>query len=305
MSPEPIWPSISAALSGGISELMTPDSILPGKSKLESEHRRDLCIAGRWLYECGFAVGTEGNLSVRLEGSQLLTTPCGVCKGRIAPEDLVITDLEGHQISDGCGPSSELAMHLLFYHLRPDIGAICHAHPPVATGFAAAGRALDKAMLPEIVVSLGFIPLAPYATPGTPDLSASLAPFVPHHDAILMANHGVVTAGPDLFTAFCRMEAVEQFAKIVLVTELLGQQTLLSDSDVEILLGARTRYGVTFPPGSHQARPITREAAESARDFGRNPVRERPGPQVTWDARASEGEGRRRFEELKNPNAKT
>ena len=259
---------------------MTPDSISPGNSKPESELRRDVCIAARWLYERSFSVGTQGNLSVRLEGSQLLTTPCGVCKGRMAPEDLVITDLEGHQLSSGCSPSSELAMHLLFYRLRPDVGAICHAHPPIATGFAAAGRALDKALLPEIVVLLGWVPLAEYATPGTPGLSASLARFVPHHDAILMANHGVVTAGPDLLTAFCRMETVEQFAKTTLVTELLGHQTLLSDRDVETLLEARARYGVTFPPGSHQAWPITRDAAKSAHPVAEDFLWERPVPSV-------------------------
>ena len=143
-------------------------------------------------------------------------------------------------------------MHLLFYRLRPDVSAVCHAHPAIATGFAAAGRALDKAMLPEIVVLLGSVPLAEYATPGTPGLSESLARFMPHYDAILMANHGVVTAGTDLLNAFGRMETVEQFAKTTLVTELLGQQTLLSDREVEKLLEARARCGVTFPPGSHK-----------------------------------------------------
>lgn len=243
---------------------MTADTITPGHAKPENELRHDLCVAGRWLYERGFAVGTEGNLSVRLDAERVLTTPCGACKGRMAPEDLVITDLEGRRLAGDCSPSSELSMHLLFYRLRFDVRAICHAHPPIATGFAAAGRALDKAMLPEIVVSLGYIPLAQYATPGTPDLSAALEPFVPHHDAILMANHGVVVSGPDLLTAFCRMEAVEQFAKTTLVTELLGRQTLLSDRDVETLLEARARYGVTPPPGSHTARPLTRETAASA-----------------------------------------
>ncbi len=248
--------------------MITADSITPGHAKPESELRRDLCVAGRWLYERGFAVGTEGNLSVRLDDARILTTPCGACKGRMSPEDLVITDLEGRKLDGVFSPSSELSMHLLFYRLRTDVRAICHAHPPIATGFAAAGRALDKAMLPEIVVSLGYIPLAQYATPGTPDLSAALAPFVPHHDAILMANHGVVISGPDLLTAFCRMEAVEQFAKTTLVTELLGRQTLLSDSDVETLLEARARYGVTPPPGAHTARPLTREAAASAHSAG-------------------------------------
>jgi hypothetical protein len=134
--------------------------------------------------------------------------------------------------------------------------------------------------LPEIVGLPCCVPLAEYTTPGTPGLSESLARFVPHHDAILMANHGVVTAGPDLLTARCRMETVEQFAKTTLVTELLGHQTLLSDRDVEPLLEARARYGVTFPPGSHQTRPITREAAESAQPFAEDSLWERPFPSV-------------------------
>jgi L-fuculose-phosphate aldolase len=259
---------------------MNPASISPGNSKNEGEIRRDVCVAARWLYERGFSVGTQGNLSVRLEGSRLLTTPHGVCKSQMAPEDLVITDLEGNQLSPGQSPSSELAMHLLFYRLRPDIAAICHAHPPIATGFASAGRALDKAILPEIVILLGWVPLAEYATPGTPGLSESLTRFVPHHDAILMANHGVVTAGPDLLTAFCRMETVEQFAKSTLVAELLGHPTLLSDREFETLLEARARYGVALPPGSHQTRPITREVAESVRPFGEEFLRERPVPSV-------------------------
>ncbi len=242
---------------------MSADFILPGAFKPEHELRRELCLAGRWLYERGFAVSTEGNLSVRLNDGRALMTPSGVCKGRMQPDDLVITDSEGRKLSGGGSPSSEIAMHLLIYRMRPDAGAVCHAHPPIATGFAAAGRALDKAMLPEIIVTLGQVPLARYATPGTLDLCESLAPLVPHHDAILLANHGAVTCGPDLLTAFQRMEAVEQFAKITLVTELLGRQNLLSEQDVATLLETRSRYGVTPPPGAHPTPPVTREAAET------------------------------------------
>lgn len=245
-------------------------SLSPGRSKSEGEFRHDLCLAGRMLYLRGYVGATEGNLSVQLDTSRILTTPRGMCKGYMAPEDLVITDLRGGTLAGG-HPSSELAMHLLIYSLRSDVTAVCHAHPPVATGFASAGRALDLALHPEIVISFGCVPLAPYATPGTAELSASLAPFVPHHDGILMANHGVVTYGPDLLTAFHRMEAIEQFAKITLVTELLGRHVLLSDRDVETLTQARGRYGITSPPGPNPVRPVTREAAESA-----NPVHIQP-----------------------------
>lgn len=162
----------------------------------------------------------------------------------MAPDDMVVTDLKGNKLNGHRSPSSELAMHLLIYRLRPDINAICHAHPPTATGYAAAGLPLNRAILAELVVSLGCIPVARYGTPGTPELTDAIEPLVQGHDAILMANHGVVTYGPDLLTAFFRMETTEHFARVALVTELLGKQVLLSGKDVEKLLAARARYGI-------------------------------------------------------------
>ncbi len=162
----------------------------------------------------------------------------------MSADDLVITDLKGKRLSGRRSPSSELAMHLLIYRRRPDINAVCHAHPPTATGYAAARMPLNQAIISEVVLSLGCIPVAPYATPGTPELTDALAPLVQSNDALLMANHGVVTYGPDLLTAFFRMETVEHFAQVSLVTELLGKQALLSGSDVEKLLAARARYGI-------------------------------------------------------------
>src|SRR5256712_12870821 len=132
----------------------------------------------------------------------------------LSAEDLVITDSEGGQVAGDRKVSSELAMHLLVYRMRPDVQAVCHAHPPTATGFAVAGRALDQALLPEVIVGLGQVPLVRYATPGTPELSAAIEPFVPHYDALLLANHGAVTCGSDLLSAFHNMETVEHFAKI-------------------------------------------------------------------------------------------
>jgi L-fuculose-phosphate aldolase len=133
-------------------------------------------------------------------------------------------------------------MHLLIYARRPDVGAVVHAHPPTATGFAAAGMALDRALCAELVATLGSVPLAKYETPGTPELAEALAPLVSDHDAILMANHGVVTYGIDLRTAYMNMETVEHFAKIALVTHLLGRQQPLSDSHVEKLREIRSKY---------------------------------------------------------------
>src|SRR5712692_1928554 len=214
---------------------MPADSISPGHPKSEDEHRRDICIVGRWFHQRGFVASTDGNISVRLGPNRMLTSPTAVSKGMMAADDLVITDSHGQKLGGLRNPSSELAMHLLIYRRRPDVNAVCHAHPPVATGYAAAGLPLNKALISEVVLALGCIPVARYGTPGTPELSEALEPLVQHYDAVLMANHGVVTYGPDLLIAFFRMETVEHFARVSLVTELLGKQVLLSSGDVEKL----------------------------------------------------------------------
>lgn len=246
---------------------MTPDSLSAARSKNEKQHRQDICICGRWMYERGYIVACEGNLSVRLDERRILTTPTCMNKGMLQPDDLVVTDLEGRQLSGDRKCSSELAMHLLFYRMRPDVNAICHAHPPTATGFAVAGRALDRALLPEVIVGLGQVPLVRYATPGTPELSAAIEPFVLHYDALLLANHGAVTCGPDLMTAFFRMETIEHSAKITLAAEMAGEPRLLSSREVAKLMAARTRYFVVPPPGGGAELPITSDAlAESTRE---------------------------------------
>jgi L-fuculose-phosphate aldolase len=221
---------------------MCADHISPGHQKSEAEHRHDICTAGNWLYDRGFIPACDGNISVRLDPERILATPKGFCKGMMAPDDLVVTDLDGRKLKGSNAPSSELAMHLLIYKRRSDANAVCHAHPPIATGFAAAGVPLDKPLLAEMVVTFGSVPLAPFALPGTSELSWSLEPLVADHDAILMANHGVVTYGSDLISAFHRMDVVEHYARVSLVTELLGKQSLLSGCDVEKLLTTRPRH---------------------------------------------------------------
>ncbi len=249
---------------------MSTDSLLPGFSKSERQHRQDICVAGRWMYERGYIVACEGNLSVRLDDERILTTPTCMNKGMLAPADLVVMDLEGRQVAGDRKASSELAMHLLFYRMRPDVNGICHAHPPTATGFAVAGRALDQALLPEVIVGLGQIPLVKYGTPGTPELSAALEPSVPHYDALLLANHGAVTCGPDLLTAFFRMETIEHFAKITLAAEMAGNPTLLSSREVAKLMAARSRYFVVPPPGGGAELPVTSDSiADAAADHVR------------------------------------
>jgi L-fuculose-phosphate aldolase len=203
---------------------------------------------------------TDGNISLRLDPRRILTSPTGISKGMMTPDDLVITDLEGRKLSGRRNPSSELAMHLLVYRRRPDINSVCHAHPPVATGYAAAGIPLNKAILAELVLSLGCIPVAQYGTPGTAELTEAIEPLVQSYDAILMANHGVVTCGQDLLTAFFRMETTEHFARVALVTELLGKQVLLSGGDVEKLLAARARYGAQTAASIGAECPVTSDA---------------------------------------------
>jgi L-fuculose-phosphate aldolase len=211
--------------------------------KTEEEHRREICEVGRWIYERGYVASTDGNISVRLDSRRILTSPTCLSKGMMAPGDLVVIDYNGAKVSGSRRPSSEIGMHLLIYRRRPDVHAICHAHPSTATGYAVAGIPLNRAILAELVATLGCVPLARYGTPGTPELAAAIEPLVGNHDAILLANHGVVTYGPDLLTAFFRMETAEHSARVALVARLLGQQVLLSRNEVDKLLAFRENHG--------------------------------------------------------------
>ena len=206
------------------------------------EHRDEIVRFGGLLHQTGLVAATDGNLSVRLGDGTFLCTPTLMSKGMMTPDDLVIVDSHGHPIVGSRNVSSEIAMHLFIYRNRPDVGAVVHAHPPTATGFAAAGIPLDSALCSEIVITLGTVPLADYQTPGTPELGEALAPLVGGHDAILMANHGVVTYGEDLLTAYMNMETVEHYAKIALVTHTLGRQKPLSEVHVSKLREIRLKY---------------------------------------------------------------
>jgi len=210
--------------------------------KTEQQLREDIVYFGRLLHHAGLIAATDGNLSVRLENGNILCTPTSMSKGMMESQDLVVVNSHGEKVAGQRDVSSEIAMHLLIYRERPDVGGVVHAHPPTATGYAAAGIPLDRALCSEIVVTLGSVPLANYETPGTQELADALAPLIANHDAILMANHGVVTCGPDLLHAYMNMETVEHFAKIALVTHLLGKQQPLSDQHVEKLRELRLKY---------------------------------------------------------------
>jgi L-fuculose-phosphate aldolase len=208
----------------------------------EHQLRREIVKIGKALHERGFIAACDGNLSVRLDRNRVLVTPSGMSKGAMRASDLVIVDMEGRKTRGRREVTSEIGMHLLIYRLRPDVRGIVHAHPRTATGFAAAGLALNQPLVCEVVIGLGQIPLAPYGTPGTPELAKTLQPLVPQYDAILMANHGVVTYGADLQSAYMKMETVEHFAQIALVTHVLGQQKLIDSADLEKLVEVRSKY---------------------------------------------------------------
>ncbi|MGH9530371.1 MAG: class II aldolase/adducin family protein [Terriglobales bacterium] len=214
----------------------------------QGQHRKQIVQFGRMLHERGYVAAMDGNLSVRLDDRRILSTPTSICKGMMRPSDLVIVDVNGERISGRNNVSSEIAMHLLIYRLRPDVRGIVHAHPRTATGFAAAGMALNKPLVCEVVIGLGSIPLAKYGTPGTPELTDALEPLIPQYDAILMSNHGVVTYGADLHRAYMKMETVEHFAQIALISHLLGSQQPLGDRELEKLMAARAKYEGSISP---------------------------------------------------------
>lgn len=208
----------------------------------DSRLRRDLARFGKWLYRLGFMPGTSGNLSVRIDPDRLLVTPTGASKYLLRAGDMVIVDLDGRHISGSRRVTSEIGMHLAVYRNRPDANAVIHSHPPIATAFACAGRALDQMVSQEGIMALGSVPLAPYATTGTPEVAASLEPYIPDHQAILMANHGAVTFGDTLLDAFLKMETLEHLAHVHLLAEQLGPARPLDRDQVHDLLHARERY---------------------------------------------------------------
>jgi L-fuculose-phosphate aldolase len=213
----------------------------------ETQSRADIVEVGRRLWQQGFVASNDGNISVRLGPDRVLTTPKSVSKGFMTAEMMVVTDLSGRKISGDREASSELKMHLEVYHQRPDVGAVVHAHPATATGFAVAGVPLTRAVLAEVITTLGGIPIAEYATPSTAELPAAIRSYIKSHDGLLLANHGALAVAPDLFTAYHRMETIEHFAKISLVARLLGREHLISREEVTRLQNLRGMYGIAAP----------------------------------------------------------
>lgn len=235
-------------------------------NKTEREYRDDVIKIGRLMYEKGWVAANDGNITVRMDQDRLLATPTAVSKGLMEPDDLIICDMQGNKIQGRRERTSEIAMHLKVYELRPDVRSVVHAHPVASTGYAAAGKPLNLALLPEVIISLGCVPLAGYGLPGTPALIEPLVPLIPKYDAILMGNHGVVSYGTDVYNAFFRMETVEHYARISLVAEILGGPQVLPETEVRKLLDSRTRYGVKAASAGEPGCPLAAESVAAQGD---------------------------------------
>lgn len=209
--------------------------------------KADIVEVGRRLYARGFVASNDGNITIRIAEDRLLTTPKSVSKGFMTPDMMVVVDLDGRKVAGSRDASSELKMHLEVYRQRADVKAVVHAHPALATGFAVAGIPLDRAVLAEVICTLGSIPIAEYATPSTMELPNAVRQYIKAHDGLLLANHGALTVGADVFAAYYKMETIEHFAKISLVARTLGREQLLSRDEVERLQGLRGMYGIASP----------------------------------------------------------
>jgi len=193
----------------------------------------------RRLYDRALIAGQDGNVSVRLRSGHILVTPSGLSKVDVTPEALVELTAQGERVTRGPGASSEVGMHLRIYRERPDVRAVVHAHPPVATAFGVAGRDFMDAVLPEVIFHLGRVPLVPFALPGTPALGDAMAPYLADHDAFLLASHGATTVGPTLGLAHQRMESLEHAARILHAASQIGSVTPLRAEDIAALRAAR------------------------------------------------------------------
>ncbi|TDI34611.1 MAG: class II aldolase/adducin family protein [Acidobacteria bacterium] len=229
-------------------------------------YKEDICEVGRRLYQNGFIAAMEGNISLRLSENELMGTPAGTCKGYLTPDMISTCDMEGNTLS---GPpiSTEILMHISVYNARPDVQAVVHAHPPKCTGFAVAGVPLDRAVLAEVVVTLGCVPLAEYGTPSTQDLADSVERLIRTSDGLLLANHGALTVGKEVYDAYFKLEVIEHFAEISLISRQLGGERLLPRKEVSRLLELRQKvYNLEGPPGGETC-PVPAEASRG-RDRG-------------------------------------
>lgn len=211
----------------------------------EKQAKKAIIDIGKRMYVRNFVAANDGNISVKTGDNEVWATPTGVSKGYMKKKMLVKVDLDGNILEGTCKPSSELKMHLRAYQENEEIRAVCHAHPPVCTCYAIAGVPLTAPVLAEAVITLGDVPIAPYAKLGSREVPEAVAPFCHTHNGILLANHGAVTWAEEPYAAWYRLESMEYYANILLITEhILGRQNLLTDEQVGALLAMREKFGI-------------------------------------------------------------
>lgn len=209
------------------------------------EAKKMIIEIGKRMYQRGYVASNDGNISVKVGPNMIWTTPTGVSKGFMTQDMLVKINSDGKVLLGKYKPSSEVKMHLRVYEENPDVLAVSHAHPPVATSFAIAGISLDQAILPEAVVNLGSVPIANYATPGSHALPDSIAPYCKTHNAVLLANHGALSWGKDLIEAYHRLESLEYYATVLMYTgRIIGKANELSCNQVDELIAIREKLGI-------------------------------------------------------------
>ena len=208
--------------------------------------RKEIVMVCNRIWQLGFVAANDGNISVRLEDGNFITTPTGVSKSFVTEDMLVLVDKNGKvlQAKEGYKPSSEFPMHLKCYSDRPDVNAVVHAHPPTATGFAIARIPLDKYTMPEAIINLGSVPIAKYGTPSTDEIPDAIQPFLQEHDVMLLENHGALCLGSSLINAYYKMETLELFAKSSLTARLLGGEVELSRQQIDDVLQLRAKFNI-------------------------------------------------------------
>jgi L-fuculose-phosphate aldolase len=214
--------------------------------------RKEIIEAGKRIYNRGYVASNDGNISARIDSERILITPTGVSKGFMKPSDLIIVDLNGKLLAGKMKQSSESNMHLQIYTDRPDVNSVCHAHPPYCTGFAVAGIPLDKMILPEVIISLGTIPIVEYGTTGTLELYGMISKYVKDYDAFLLANHGALTIGNSVLNAYHKMETLEHAAMIQFIARQLGIVNELSRKQTDQLIELRPKFGIRKDIGLKQ-----------------------------------------------------
>lgn len=211
----------------------------------KKQAKKAILDIGKRMYKAGFVAANDGNISVKIGDNEIITTPTGVSKGYMTKECLVHLDMDGKVLKGNCKPSSEIKMHLRAYKENPFIKAVVHAHPLVSTAFGIAGEELDSPILAEAVLSLGNVPILPYATLGTEEIPAQIAPYCNSHNGVILANHGVVTWGSDPYGAYYRLESIEYYAKMTLITRfIIGKENTLSKDEIMKLLKMREKFGI-------------------------------------------------------------